>query len=105
MSNLGQQSATNSSIKLLLKLTIISDIHFDARPSLGCMKTFVCYGSAQIVPLTPFNATYELSLCKKYFALVLSNACFLDQLVIVYLVDEKIWEQSYVCSLSAPICI
>ena len=75
---------------MLLKITTISDIHFDARPSLECMKTSMCYGYTQIVPLTPFNATYELSFCKKDFALVLSNACFLDQLVIVYLVDGKI---------------
>ena len=72
----------NSPIKLLLKLTIIQAIHLDARSSLECMTTSVCYGSAQKVHLALFNATYELSLLQKDFASVLPNACFLDQLVI-----------------------
>ena len=83
LGDLGQQSTQNPLTRLLLNLTIFQNVHFDARPSLECLETSVCCNSAQIEPLAHSNATNELSLCKKDFALVLSNACFLDQIVIV----------------------
>ena len=58
---------------MLLEITIIPAVHLDVRSSLECMKTTVCYDSAQTVHLAPFNVTYELSICKKDSALELSS--------------------------------